>query len=305
MNVDPYFPPFLWTFWLRAASTYNTSSTKPPTPSHLRLNVYDSFTNELSEVLAPPRSCPDSKPQSAFADLLRLPLDRRTLARLHVLQEQLAQFEIKAETAMSVLVNESIRYAKQGTYKIPFNVGQAGDLRKYIAFLHFRNGPLYQRLVEEAQRSSQGESGLREAATGLGDDSVPLSFILEAIMIFLKLTSRHRVANFCIQSGCRPGQKSHEHEHKQDVYAHEDNIYLHELHNLCWQFAEGDLSVGRAEGGDHEYVLSDNPLGMLDESFDALPGTCNVFLPVAPHLATPPVPASEGLGRPADAPQLW
>ncbi|KAL1741134.1 kinase-like domain-containing protein [Schizophyllum fasciatum] len=189
----------------------------------------------------------------------------------------------EAEAAISILIDEGThkRYSRHGAYTVPFNVSQVDDIRKYIAFLHFRNGPLYQRLVKGAHTERE-EAGDGNPAS----NSINLLFILDALRIFLKLASRHRIGNFCMQSGRTPSE----------------NMYLQELHNLCGQFADSDLSVGKAQYGDHEYILSDNPLGSIDESFDTLPSTCDVFLPVTPRLAiyllgdpcptTAPVPAA-------------
>ena len=117
---------------------------------------------------------------------------------------------------------------------------QADDLRKYIAFLHFRNGPVYQRLVDDTHAEVDEPQD-----TPKNPESSSLLFTLEAIGTFLKLGSRHRVGNLCMECGRSPGE----------------NVYLQELHNLCWKFADSDLSVGKAHGGDHEYILSENPIG--------------------------------------------
>ncbi|KAL1685064.1 kinase-like domain-containing protein [Schizophyllum commune] len=262
MQVTAYFPPFLWDFWLRATKAYDAETSKPPVHGHL--NVYDTFENEFREIDESPIS--PHYQSDAFADLHHPSHGRRTVARLHLLQDQLHQLEIKAETAISILVDEGThkRYWRYGAYSVPMDSRQADDLRKYIAFLHFRNGPVYQRLVGDTW-AELGE----EHDASMNSESPSLLFTLEAIGTFLKLGSRHRVGNLCMQSGCGPG----------------DNIYLQELHNLCWRFADSDLSIGKAHGGDHEYILSDSPLGFMDETFDALPNTYNLFLPVTPKLA--------------------
>ncbi|CAA7264551.1 unnamed protein product [Cyclocybe aegerita] len=257
--ITPYFPSFLFEFWLSAGPTLPS---RPP-----RVHLYDIYDNELTETHQVPKQA-----TSIFQDLDIGLLEFRTRACLRDAEIAFTHLESEVQSVLTDLLNRTVWSGEDVATKrsLSFNRSDVETLRKYFVFLRFRNSAAYSKTVCSLVESSQETPGDFSSAFQPLIVEFWIRYILGNIIEFLCHTSadgplvktRPEVPTLSIS-----------------VSAFQDAMEVY-----CWRLCDAELCIGIATE-DQEFMLSDRCFGTLDEGFDEDPECCDLFFPVFPTLA--------------------
>ncbi|KAF7971576.1 hypothetical protein HWV62_20828 [Athelia sp. TMB] len=247
-DLPPYFPPFLWTYWL--SDIFSTSLN----PDNQRFHVYDVHTNSLAETRRVPQQS-----RNVFQDFLNQEvLDEHCHTALEAAEMAFAALEAKAELAFEHLMQE-VASSQDRTKTKPLSIKQheLETLRRYFVFIRFRNSSAYAFMLSNLVQTVTWEN-----KSGKG---VLLS-VWHRIRRHRALTSIHAFLRHDAARLPQPAMTCEE-------------VNLH-----CWKFMGADISLGIASEG-QEFILTDHCSGNLDEAFRDDPESCRFFVPLSPTVA--------------------
>ncbi|KIJ94789.1 hypothetical protein K443DRAFT_134619 [Laccaria amethystina LaAM-08-1] len=258
--TSPYFPHFLWEFWLSHVGT-----SKPSTKQ--RVHIYDVYDNELNEAYEIPNS-----DRTIFQDFDSGFLDVETQKIPKEVEKSFTKLEFDAQSVVTDLLDRTVWSEENTKRSIPFNRRDVETLRKYFVFLRFRNSVAYRQMVVTLEESSHEEPKDGQIFNAYRPVIVQLRkrYILRGFIDFLE----HSWADGVIRS--RSDQRLPT-GWSVDTFQDVMNLY-------CWRLCEAEVCVGIASE-DQELMLADCCFGSLDEGFDEDPECCDIFFPVFPTLA--------------------
>ncbi|KZP22879.1 kinase-like protein [Athelia psychrophila] len=247
-DLPPYFPPFLWTYWL--SDVFSASLT----PDDQRFHVYDVHNNTLSETRRVPQ-----QNRSIFQDFLNQEvLDEHCKIAFEAAEMAFARLEAKAELAFEHLMHEvASSQDRTKTNLASIKRHELETLRRYFVFVRFRNSSQYAFMLSNLVQTVTWENG-----SGKG---VLLS-VWHRIRRHRALTSIHA---FLQHDAVRIPQPA---------------MTCDQVNNHCWAFMEADIYLGVASEG-QEFILTEHCTGNLDDAFRDDPSSCRFFVPLSPTVA--------------------
>ncbi|KII84781.1 hypothetical protein PLICRDRAFT_117229 [Plicaturopsis crispa FD-325 SS-3] len=245
LNIKPYFPQFLWKFWLLEGGPAKECSFD----TH-RVHVYDVYENNLTELRRIP-----FQPRTIFHDFQNGTLGKVCEVELREAEQAFARLEGDVEHGLTRLVHDVQNIADTAApgqnIAVPVEPRTLLNFRKFFTFLRYRNSTNYDETL--------GNLGLPDdyddAANGMRQ--MRRRQILRGFRLFL-------------------GHKTPSDEPTVNQFR--------AVHKYCWRLCNADVCLGLGSEG-NEFVISDNCYGLLDETFRGDRECPDSFFPITPRLA--------------------
>ncbi|KAF8729977.1 hypothetical protein AX14_005878 [Amanita brunnescens Koide BX004] len=257
VDIPCYFPQFYWNLRLP-----KTDSDEKPQVAH----VYDVYENILSEVQETP--APGSH-RSIFHDFT-CGIDPATEVALKAAEEAFVRLERKVEETLRAFItqirgDDSCRGLQIGRCAVD-------GLRRYFAFLRFRNCRAYEGLIRSIRQpadSQMSKDGVLLSAYRPLISQLHLRIVLRTILTFLTSDD-----TLCARSGTE--------------YQHTSTALLKNFHDAmqsyCWSSLNSEVCFGVATD-EQEFLLPDTCYGTLAENYRENPDCRDLFFPILPTLA--------------------
>jgi len=211
--------------------------------------MYDVYDNELSEFLQPP-----IQTRTAFQDFRDSSL---ATSLLGTAEQAFSLLEWEAETILTQLMESTYSSGiPTRSTSFCFSKERLANLRKYFAFLRFRNSRKYQTTF----------CSLNEPSPSAPHDRI-FSAYLPAIMEHRARTMLRTMMAFLQHSPLEspsPPRSVHDDTHcTRGVYFDD---FRAAMESYCWQLFDAEVCVGVASQ-DQEFIPSDACFGALSEGF--------------------------------------
>ncbi|KAJ3744851.1 kinase-like domain-containing protein [Lentinula detonsa] len=294
IDVPHYIPAFIWRFWLSAPGRHGPH--RGP-----RVHIYDVDSSNLSETTRIPKL---GHSHSIFHDI-SCAFSPNSRAILDKAEREFLILQSQAEDALQQLIDAIDFSTTPDTTRIPISPSNLSTIIKFFVFLRFRNGPHYQKIVQELMEPAdfQISTSLFPGTKGNAVLSVysplfrqvRLQTILEVFCKFFQVSiwdmkpSASTGANGTTSFNYTPRvSSSHAFASFSDCNIRNDTC-LDILNKHCWQYSrEAEVCLGIAIEEDREFILPECCFGVLDESFGGgikESESFDCFFPILPTLA--------------------
>ncbi|KAJ3783906.1 kinase-like domain-containing protein [Lentinula aff. detonsa] len=294
IDVPHYIPAFIWRFWLSAPGRHGPH--RGP-----RVHIYDVDSSNLSETTRIPEL---GHSRSIFHDI-SCAFSPNSRAILDKAEREFLILQSQAEDALQQLIDTIDFSTTPDTTRLPISPSNLSTIIKFFVFLRFRNGPHYQKIVQELMEPAdfQISTSLFPGTKGNAVLSVysplfrqvRLQTILEVFCKFFQVSiwdmkpSASTGSNGTTSYNYTPRvSSSHDFESFSDRNIRNDTC-LDILNKHCWQYSrEAEVCLGIAIEEDREFILPECCFGVLDESFGGgikESESFDCFFPILPTLA--------------------